>query len=228
MIRLRWFQVEPVSRLLAALAGVPTRNRNDRAAEDEWFEHSRVSKNRVESTFVEKVVVQNEFEDELGNINVFDRVEFRRTEFVVTTDFPQIQLRNSPRSRRNFLARLGEMSAYEVAIDPVRLDVMSTVSELERQIGRLTVKELTVSGYPLSARASAEIVVTGADDVRDDAARYTRHKYAIVKSASVFLRQRESTIPCEISLAGICLGEENVQVERLVRGSLVPEGIREL
>ncbi len=191
--------------------------------DDHWFKTTRASRNRIEASYIEKVTISDAIEDPFGKIRTYERVEFRKTEFLLVPDFPQLQLRNAPRSRRDFLARLGKLAENEIAIEPVQIDVMATVARLEKSIGILTVCEMTISDYPLSVSASANIVISGAGDVREQAARFTRNRYSLVTSVSLIWDLSRSSGACNISSGSVSFEDDtDARVEHLIRDALVP------
>jgi hypothetical protein len=217
---LRWYSVAPIANLLPAMALAVGKERF-RADASEGFVPVTTTKTRIEAAFVERVAVEEKIEDPFGTITVYERVDYRRTEFILGSTYPELQLCNAPRSSRGFIARLGEASGHTVSIQAVPLDVMAIVSHLEREIGRVSVTSLVVGGFPLSSRASADIVVSGAEDIREEARKFTAHRFATVSAATVSWHRRSGAVECNIAVGGVAFdGERGDRIEKTFRDAL--------
>jgi hypothetical protein len=224
--RVRWFRVEPVARLFSGVASAIARQSFNADAADGFVAES-VSRGRIHATFIERLPIEERIEDPFGKVAVYRRVDYRRTEFFLQLDFPQLRIKNAPRTLRSFFTRLGELGHNEIAIEPVRLNVMSTISELEKSLGRISVNRVAICGYPLSARAGADIVVSGAEDVREDAKRFVAHKLSTVAAATITWARRSGSHVCEVSTGGISFDDEDGDaIERLVREALDRPSLR--
>lgn len=226
--RVRWYSIESVGKLFPPLAQAVGRQRFGADTSD-GFVAEEVSKARIAACYVERVELQDRVEDPFGNVKLYPRVDYRRTDFVLSSEFPHLLLRNAPRTIRAFMARLGELAEHQVAISPVELDIMGVIAGIEKAVGRVSVNRLVVGGYPLSPRAGAEVVISGAGDVRAEAKQFTANRFSRVAAATVSWGGRSRSVECEIAGSGvICADDSGETVERLVRDVLRASARRSL
>jgi hypothetical protein len=201
MRRIRWFKAEwPVTlRTLAA------KMHSDAFKEDknEGFLIDRVRENSVEGRFVEKYSYEESVISPFGNESVFERVVYTQLEFGLSNTFPHIELWDPPRSTQSYISKLLEFNNFEVAIEPLSIDLIQWATAFELSINqKITIDFIQISGFEIERGVTAKIVVSGDKDVRDALQRIAKTKTYQLDKIHLKLFLDGALIPIQLANSG--------------------------
>ena len=63
--------------------------------------------------------------DPFGNETTFNRLSYRRVEFVFSAAYPHVELRNAPRALQSFISRTSEATDFAIAFVPIDIDTFT-------------------------------------------------------------------------------------------------------
>lgn len=165
MIKYKWFSVSLDTNIFSDIvSGMMKKEFSPSSNSGFRLEYAR--KDNLKARYIIKNLIQNQYEDPFGNIVVNDIVTYDVFDFKLSLDFPNIILLNPPRNIRPFFFALSETSNFKVAIQPLMLDLNNWLESIETLIGKVLVIKLQGSGLSLSAKTSAQVLISGTEDVR--------------------------------------------------------------
>ena len=181
MSRYRWLHAEwPISiRLLAKRIKAKT------FAEDSThgFVIDRIRDDFLEARYVERLEYIDTVLDPFGHEISYNRVEFRQSYFRASTDFPGLELLDPSRSVQNLLNRLSEVADFEVAINPISLDVLVWAARFQSTASiDSEVYSMQIGSLEIETGILAKVIIKGNRDVRAACAALTQErKFALEK-----------------------------------------------
>lgn len=198
MRRIRWFNADwPVS--LRALAA---KMRANPFKEDsiEGFIVDRVRENLVEGRFIEKVSITETLSDPFGEERIIDRVFYRQLEFNLSTQFPNIELWDAPRSTQAYISKLIEFSNFSVTISPISVDLIKWATLFESATkGKITIDSVQIAGLEIDRGVTARVVVTGDKDVRAALQRIAKNRNYELEKLHMDLLSDNVLIPIQLA-----------------------------
>lgn len=201
MRRVRWLGAEwPVSmRTLASRMKVQCFT----AESFDGFVIHRVRDNSIEGEYVEKLNYQETVTDPFGNETVFDRVRYRRIEFTLFSEFPNIELRDAHRSTREFISKLLELCSFSVTVEPITAELLRWADDFQQAIGEKTVIDsVQVSGLELEAGVHAKVLLKGSKDVRAALEHLSQKRKFELEKVQVKVRAGQLVFPIHLSDSG--------------------------
>jgi hypothetical protein len=172
MIRARWFRAEWQQTMRVLV----TRLRNRAYTEElgRGFFIDRTRENFIEGRYVERTSYQEILPDPFGQKVKFDRVEYSDVHFTLFNDFPEIELRDAPRSTLGFTSQLQAVTEYSVVISALTVDPLDWGEKFRRLIETtIIVNSAHVSGIVVAPSVSAAMVIRGDNDVRESLEKAT-------------------------------------------------------
>jgi hypothetical protein len=164
------------------------------------FVIERIRDDYIEGHYVEKINYQETVIDPFGHETVFDRIGYRQIDFTLYADFPNIELREPDRSIREFVSKLLEICDFSVTIEPLSIDLLGWVSELEvAGNGHLLVNSLQVAGVEFEKGVFAKILLKGDDDVRPTLDRIASMKVFDLEKLQVKIPCQQKLLPVQLS-----------------------------
>lgn len=187
------------------------------------FVIERVRDDSIEAHYIEKLNYKETVTDPFGKEESFDRITYRRIDFTLFSEFPNIELRDAHRSTREFVSKLLEICNFAVSIEPVTVDLLQWVETLQKQLGKkVTVDSLQVAGLELEPEISAKILLRGGKDVRDSLKHLSVKRKFTLEKIQVKIPFGQSVFPIHMSNAGVArIPKEHLNdYIRIVRESL--------
>lgn len=199
--RVRWYDLDllgaPVSRL-AEMMIADEYNDDDGAG----FVIENASKSMVSGSFIERIDIEDVVSDPHGNMLKFSRVEFRQIEFKILSGRPSLELIDPPRTCKPFFHKLERMLDYRVALSPVAPDLRKWLKALESLVGKVTVTSIAVSGVSMSGRVSADVMLSGSDDVRKELVKLLGDRHGEVVEVSAAWQKSDMELQCDLMKGG--------------------------
>lgn len=201
MKRVRWFAARwPVS--LRTL-GARMKAHPFTMESFDGFVIERIRDSSIEARFIEKLAYRETLIDPFGKEEVIDRVAYRDVEFTLFADFPNIELRNSHRSTKEFVSKLLELCNFSLTITPVSVNLLDWIQAIQGQTQyKLLVDSLQISGLELEEGVSATVLLRGNKDVREAMRHLTVRKKFTLDKVLVKISMGTETVPVHLTNAG--------------------------
>ena len=141
------------------------------------FSIDRVRDNFIEAHYIEKLSYQETVTDPFGQESVFERIGYRKIDFTLYSEFPNIELSDAHRNTRAFISKLLELCDFSVSIEPLTINLLDWVSQFEDQLEiKVLVDSLQISGVELESGVHAKMLLKGGTDVRLAMARVAQNR----------------------------------------------------
>ena len=168
------------------------------------FVIERVRDDSLEACYIEKLSYQETITDPFGKEDVFDRVTYRKIEFTLFSDFPQIELRDAHRNTREFLSKILDLCDFSVAIEPTTINLLDWVDVFQNKIShKVVIDSLQISGLELEPGVSAKMLLKGNKDVREALQHLSDNKKFVLEKVQVKMMAKDKTISIHMSDSGI-------------------------
>lgn len=117
--------------------------------------------------------------------------------------FPHIELWDPPRSTQSYISKLLEFNNFEVAIEPLSIDLIQWATAFELSINqKITIDFIQISGFEIERGVTAKIVVSGDKDVRDALQRIAKTKTYQLDKIHLKLFLDGALIPIQLANSG--------------------------
>lgn len=167
------------------------------------FVIERIRDNFIEAHFIEKLTYQETTTDPFGKEEVLDRVAYRNVDFTLFSDYPNIELRNSQRSTKEFVSRLLELCDFSLSITPVSVNLLDWVQAIQAGAKqKLLVDSLQIAGLELEEGVRAKVLLKGEKDVREAMQHLSAKKKFTLEKVQVKLTMGIQTIPVQLANTG--------------------------
>lgn len=213
MKRVRWFSLSPISRpaLKKALEGM----RKEEFLEDSTvgFLIERARPTFIEARFVEKFERVETLMGPFGESREFQRTEHQITRFRLSTDCPQLEFFDAPRSVAPAINSLTALMEPETVVAPLDVDVPQWLALLDGRFSDLKVTSSHFSQISLSESVNAKIVLNGSSDVRSLGKQLVgrrNHKIERFDVACVYQGQPARFVLRDDARATLVSGDEDI------------------
>jgi hypothetical protein len=173
MTRYRWFQTEWPFSIPTLAQRLKSKPFGDEVMDG--FVLDRVRDEYLEARYIEKLEYTQEITDPYGKELSFPRIDFKLWEFRASSNFPGLELMNSPRSTQTFISRLLEASDFSLAVNPLEVDVLNWASLFQSVTNiKVVVDSLQIGALELDRGIFAKTVIKGEKDVLDASTSITK------------------------------------------------------
>jgi len=187
------------------------------------FTLERVRNSVIEGRHFEKVVVNESVSDPFGNESTFELVTYRDISFRLSRTYPQIELRNPPRSIRGFVNRLAEVMQFKVAVESLAVDPLLWADGI-KNAGQVSgyVQTIDISGVAVEAEVTARFGLVGKRDVLSAASKLVAKRAHTVDRLCMRIASPLGEHSVILTATGSVRADDNVpeDVLSLVRDSL--------
>jgi hypothetical protein len=200
--RIRWFDLEASQ---VVLSGLPRRMMAAEYDEEtgDGFRIEAARRGEAVGSYIEKVESVEEIEDPFGKVLKFRRVTYQRVRFRLGASRPNLELLDPPRSCRSFFQRLNLLLDGGLSVSPVRPDVANWIKELEQAVGKVRVTSMAIGNLSVSEGALADIVVSGAADIRGELRKLAAGRRHVVGAATLEWKASDGdAVSCELTRNG--------------------------
>jgi hypothetical protein len=136
-------------------------------------------------------------------VEIIDRIAYRDVEFTLFSDFPNIELRNSQRSTKEFVSKLLELCNFSLTVNPVSVNLLEWVQAIQRQTQqKLLVDSLQISGLELEEGVSAKVLLKGDKDVREAMQHLSVRKKFTLEKMQVKIPMGSQTVTVHLANTG--------------------------
>lgn len=201
MTRVRWLRAEwPDS--IRALATKLKANQFTREGLD-GFIIERVRDTFIEARYIQKLSYQETITDPFGADVVFDRTEYRTTNFTLYSAFPHIEVRDPPRNLNEFLNKLQEICNFSATVAPVSVNILDWAARFQKVVGqKIIVDSLQVSGLVLENGITAKILISGEKDVRGALQAVLENRMSTLDKLQMRCSSGSKLVPIQLSTSG--------------------------
>jgi hypothetical protein len=198
MKRVRWLSAEwPVS---MEILGKKMKNHLFSSKSFDGFVIERIRENYIEAHFIEKLTYKETIIDPFGNEESFDRVIYRNVDFTLFSDYPNIELRNSQRSTKEFVSKLLELCDFSLSITPISVNLLDWIQFIQVEMQqKLLVDSLQISGLELEEGVSAKILLKGSKDVREAMQHLSVKKKFTLEKVQIKLTIGNQIVPIHLT-----------------------------
>ncbi|MFN3689048.1 hypothetical protein [Salinarimonas sp.] len=172
---------------------------------------------RVEGRFIERIEMEDSFLNSHGDETTFTRIEYNVTRFVASWAPPCLQMINSPRCVKRFVARLSEASRFQVTVIPMSVDVGLWLSELQSiYVGQMCVEDVTVSYF--DERKFNVVVRIQGKSISEKAVNdiVTRKAYSIDRMTFRLSGEIDGKVTLKSSAAATITSKHELQIQNLL------------
>lgn len=132
------------------------------------FTIDRIRDNFIEGRYIEKYTYQELLANPFGKEELIERTGYRSTDFILFSNFPHIQLKNSQRNIKDFVNRLLEACDFKLVVSPITVNLLDWVASFQRMTDqKIIVDSLQLSGVALEDGIIGKILLKGERDVRE-------------------------------------------------------------
>ena len=177
------------------------------------FVLEKVAVKNITGKFITKRIIKENIEDPFGSITEVSRISYDVIKFTINKDKLGLSIIDPPRSIKNFINILHEISGIGLSVSEVTIDPLIWLHSIENSIGKQDVTKIMASDINIHNKGLAKIEVVGKNDIRKEFTKFIQDKYHKVssvkfndnkmKSGSIILRcngsiKIEGAIPDEI------------------------------
>jgi len=147
----------------------------------------RVEKSRndaLEAVYYERFTWTEHSVDPFGRESAFERTEYKSLRFVLSRNYPELELIDAPRGLASFFSRLAEMTDFGAVIEPVSVNVREWASTIRGlRTDKFRVSAITVSDLNVDEGVSGRLTVASREkDVQAALSRLlARRTYSVQK-----------------------------------------------
>lgn len=145
--------------------------------DNDGFMIQRVRADSIEATHIEKFVTDEVIVDPFNNEQVIERTSYRKISFRLSSEFPQLEVRDPPRLLNGFFSSLSEATIFELSVRNVAVDLAKWLACLENIAHEpLLVDVLQIGALQVEEGIGASVLLRGDKDVRLAMAKLTQRK----------------------------------------------------
>jgi hypothetical protein len=220
MIHARWFGAEWNVTLRALAARMRARAFTEETPDGFLLERSR--EDHIEGRYIEKMSYQETIPDPFGHELTFDRVTYREVNFTIYREFPQLELRNPPRSMQAFMSRLSELTDFSVATATLSVDVMRWAELLRVKLDtQMVMDTVQLSAVTISSEVTATIVLRSERDVRESIPAIAKGRTYTVDKVRLKWHEQGRLVAIQLrDTASANLDEGNMELLPMLRATL--------
>lgn len=154
------------------------------------FVLEQTRENLISGSYYERLSRVERIVDPFGRESVFERLEYRRSEFLITDAYYGLEIVNPNKSIHRLISRLVEVSDYRLSLHPANVDpLVWAIASSELVDEPYKIETILLADVALEGKATAKISVKGGDD-------------ALAASRSVLNGRASRTEKVEIRFAG--------------------------
>ena len=148
MNRVRWFRADlshSLRSIAAKISSSPLKLDGDMG-----FRIERARNDAIEAMYHERFTRTERNVDPFGREFAFERTEYKSVRFVLSKNYPELELIDAPRGLTSFFSRLAEITDFQAAIEPLSVDILDWAAAIRKsratefRVAGITVSNLNV------------------------------------------------------------------------------------
>lgn len=199
MTRLQWFQVSKFK--LPELKRLTERMLAEKYDDNRgWgYQVADTRKNFLTGKYIEKIKRTEAITDPFGKIQSFEIVAYQEIIFCFQVEWPQLQVKNSPRNMGPFFTTIGECLNFEVGISEIVISPTEWFRLVEKISKNAIVIKANINDMALSNLTSASLTITGSEDVRKHFQKITLGKPHNINFLQIECKYGEEFVRFEVN-----------------------------
>jgi hypothetical protein len=159
------------------------------------FRLERVRNDALEATYHERFTWTERNVDPFGREFAFERTEYKSLRFILSKNYPELELIDAPRGLTSFFSRLAEMTDFGAAIEPVSVNVSDwAVAIRKSRTMEFRVAGITVSNLNVDEGVTGRLTVASREkDVQGALSRLLARRTYSVQKLQIVLRARSKS-----------------------------------
>jgi hypothetical protein len=174
----------------------------------------------IEGKFFEKIDFIEALLDPFGNRIEIPRVRFDVVSFRISTAYPEIEIKQPPRSLKTFFSHLARITNFSISIERIDLRLMRLIEALGPLASNLEVRSLTVENFSIAEGITGRIFIKGVRDIRREARDYLRNRNSEVRKAGVTIAHPSAHIDLFSSGRANIATDEDDEVSEILRKAI--------
>ena len=148
MNRVRWFRANlphSLRSMAAKISSSPLKVDGDMG-----FRIEKTRNDAIEAMYHQRFTWTERTVDPFGREFAFERTEYRSVRFVLSRNYPELEVIDAPRGLNSFFSRLAEITDFQAAIEPLSVDVLDWAAAIRKsrapqfRVAGITVSDLNV------------------------------------------------------------------------------------
>ena len=148
MNRVRWFRAHlpnSLRSMATKISSAPLKIDSDMG-----FRVERTRNDAIEAVYHQRFTWTERNVDPFGRESAFERTEYKSVRFVLSKNYPELEVIDAPRGLTSFFSRLAEITDFQAAIEPLKVDVLNWAAAIRKsgaptfRVAGITVSDLNV------------------------------------------------------------------------------------
>ena len=223
--RLQWFSVTPMRE--KDIETVHRRFLAEKYSDERGYGVilQEARRSRLRGAYVEKAMIKEFIVDPFGKRTVFEIPRYMSVGFLLTSEYPGLEIVNSPRSIGRFLSFLGDCLENRVAIEPIAFGLVAIQAALKGHTEKVVLQAVSLKDIALSGTVSADADISGTDDVAEFVSQLTGRRRYDYSGARFCVESKGTQYRVEVNSNGkvkVIAGDasEFARLFRIVMGSV--------
>jgi len=185
--RVRWFRAHlphSLRSMATKISSAPLKLDGDMG-----FRIERTRNDAIEAMYHERFTWTERNVDPFGREFAFERTEYKSVRFVLSRNYPELELIDAPRGLTSFFSRLAEITDFQAAIEPLSVDVLDWAAAIRKsRATEFRVAGITVSNLNVEEGVIGRLTIMSREkDVQAALSRLlARRAYSLQKLQIVF------------------------------------------
>ncbi|TGM74405.1 hypothetical protein EHR01_10620 [Leptospira mtsangambouensis] len=184
MVRIKWYQANwPYT--MEVLKNKISKDKFSTGS-NSGFLIDKYRKNLIEGRYIEKIEIKRITESPIGEISEFTEIYFQIVHFILSDEYPQLEIHNSPRSLNQFLNKLQFFSDFKISVEPIEINLYKWTLQFEKNnLAKISINSIQISNFDSENQIHIKTTVNGNYDLKNRLKEYQRNKYSIDKIHSI-------------------------------------------
>jgi len=129
------------------------------------FVLEQTRENHISGSYYERLSRVERMVDPFGRESVFERLEYRRSEFLIADAYYGLEIVNPNKSIHRLVSRLIEVSEYRLSLHPANVDPLAWAIASSELVGEpYKIEKILLADVALDGNSTATISVKGGQD----------------------------------------------------------------
>ena len=178
--RIKWYSVTGIKKIPIESIVAQMSEAKYNSNKPSGFSIRNANRNSVSGEYIERFEVTESIENPLGGEPFkYKQMRFKRTQFSITNTPLPLELENPAAGVSELLNLLAQFMEFNVAITNIEADVEKWMAEILKRVEGGIVDRMRISHIQMSDLANATAIISGEEDVRQYAAKFSKKKFRI-------------------------------------------------
>jgi hypothetical protein len=211
--RVRWFSASlphSVRSMATRIASLPLEIDGNMG-----FRVERIRNDKLEATYHEKLTWTERNVDPFGREFSFERIEYKSLRFILSRNYPELELIDAPRGLTSFFSRIAELSNFEATVAPVSVNVLDWAAAVRKSRPKeFRVAGITVSDLNVDDGVTGQLTVSSREkDAQVSLAKLLMRRTYTVRKLQIVLRTSSNVDSLILASDGSVRSEKELDLE---------------